>query len=195
MPEIKFSDITFVIPTNHKFIKTLESIPKESQVRIQREDTRGEARNRGVETATTEYICFCDDDIEFTELFLKYVISLASERTIIGLQAYYPSMLLLSRFMFFKRSIWEDIGGLLHVQHGEETEFLIRALEKNYKLIGVPRESVIHQEHPVSKFKKEYLNLLWLIKLHPTFPIRIIKTILFKMEHSSYEDNKTLPTK
>ncbi len=195
MPKIKLSDITFVIPTNRKYIKTLESIPKESKYLIQREPTRGEARNRGVELAETDYIAFCDDDIEFSKLFLDYVISLTTDRTIVGLQAYYPSPFLLSRFMFFKKSIWEDIGGLLHVQHGEETEWLIRALEKDYKLIGVPRESVIHVEHLVSKYKKEYLNLLWLIKLHPTFPIRIIKSVLFKMKHSSYEDKQTLPMK
>jgi len=191
---IEYKDITFVIPTNHEYIKTLESIPKESKVNIQREDTRGEARNRGVELATTDYICFCDDDIEFTEIFLKYVLSLVNDRTIVGLQSFYPSPLLISRFMFFKRNIWEDIGGLLEVQHGEETEWEIRALEKGYKLVGVPRESVIHIEHPVSKAKKEYMNLFWLIKLHPTFPIRIIKTILFKMKHSSYIDDKSLPT-
>ena len=83
----------------------------------------------------------------------------------------------------------------MEIQHGEETEWLIRALEKDYKLIGVPRESVYHEEHPISKYKKEYFNLLWLLKLHPTFPIRIIKSILFKMKNSSYEDKQTLPTK
>lgn len=193
--KIDYSDITFVIPTNRKYIKTLESIPKESKYLIQREVTRGEARNRGVELAKTDYIAFCDDDIKFSKTFLEYVVSLANNRTIIGLQAYYPSPFLISRFMFFKKSIWEDVGKLMEIQHGEETEWLIRALEKDYKLIGVPRESVYHEEHPISKHKKEYLNLLWLIKLHPTFPIRIIKSILFKMKHSSYEDTKTLPTK
>ncbi len=191
---IEYKDITFVIPTNHEYIKTLESIPKESKVNIQREKTRGEARNRGVELATTEYICFCDDDIEFTEIFLKYVLSLVDDRTIVGLQAYYPSPLLISRLILFKRSIWENIGGLLEVQHGEESEWEIRALEKGYKLVGVPRESVTHIEHPISKAKKEYINLLWLIKLHPTFPLRILKTILFKMKYSSYIDDKSLPT-
>lgn len=194
MAEIKFGDITFVIPTNHKYVKTLESIPKESPYFVIREGTRGEARNIGARLVKTEYICFCDDDIEFTEIFLKYVLSLVDEKTIVGLQSYYPSPLLLSRFLLLKKSIFEDVGELLPVQHGEESEWLIRALEKDYKLIGVPRESVYHEEHPVSKYKKEYLNLLWLIKLHPKFLIRIIKTILFKMKHSSYEDNKTLPT-
>jgi glycosyltransferase involved in cell wall biosynthesis len=193
MAEIKFGDITFVIPTNHKYIKTLESIPKESRYLVIREGTRGEARNIGTRLAQTEYIAFCDDDIEFTETFLKYVISLVDDRTIIGLQAYYPSPFLISRFMLFKKSIWEDIGELLGWQHGEETEWLIRAWEKDYKLLGVPRESIIHIEHPVSKYKKEYMNLFNLVKLHPTFPIKIIKSILYKMKHSSYEDKKTLP--
>ncbi len=190
---INYSDITFVIPTNRDYIRTLGSVPLESKIRIQREATRGEARNKGIELAETQWIAFCDDDIEFTKTFLDYVISLSNERTIIGLQGYYPSPLLISRFMLFKKDIWEDIGKLLHVQHSEETEWEIRALEKGYKLIGIPRESVYHHPHEKSKYKKEYLNLLWLIKLHPTFPIRIIKTILFKMKNSSYEDNTTLP--
>lgn len=191
---INYSDITFIIPTNRKYLPTIRSIPIESKYLIQRESTRGEARNCGAELATTKYICFCDDDIEFTQQFLDYIISLSNDKTIIGLQAYYPSPFVISRFMFFKRSIWEDVGRLYEVQHGEETEWLIRAIEKNYKIIGVPRESVIHFEHPISKYKNEYMNLFWLIKLHPTFPIRIIKSIIYKMKYSSYEDMETLPT-
>src|SRR4030067_1382796 len=106
---MNLSDITFVIPTNHEYVKTLESIPKESPYFVIREGTRGEARNIGARLAKTEYICFCDDDIEFTEIFLKYVLSLANESTIIGLQAYWPSPLLLSRFMLLKKCIWDDV--------------------------------------------------------------------------------------
>ena len=188
-----YKDITFVIPTNRNYISTIGTIPLESKITIQREVTRGEARNKGVELAKTEYIAFCDDDIELSRTFLDYVMSLSNDRTIIGLQAYYPSPFLISRFMFFKRTIWKDVGRLLEWQHGEETEWLIRALEKGYKLIGVPRESVYHHEHSISTYKKEYMNLLTLIRLHPTFPIRILKSILHKMRHSSYEDCVTLP--
>ena len=192
---MNYKDITFVIPTNRSYIRTLKSVPDESKYLIQREVTKGEARNKGAELAETEYIAFCDDDIELSKTFLDYVMSLSNDRTIIGLQAYYPSPFLISRFMFFKKSIWEDVGRLLEWHHGEETEWLIRALEKGYKLIGVPRESVYHHEHPISTYKKEYINLLTLIRLHPTFPIRILKSILYKMEHSSYEDCVTLPVR
>jgi glycosyltransferase involved in cell wall biosynthesis len=192
---IEFKDITFVIPTNKDVIETLNSIPKGSQIQIRREKTRGSARNAGIEAATTEYIALCDSDISFSEDFLRYVISLTTEKTIVGLQAYYPSPLLISRFMFFKKKIWEDVGSLKEVQHGEETEWLIRALKKGYKLIGVPRESVYHYPHKVSAYKKEYKNLLWLLRLHPDFTLRIIKAILYKMKKSSYEDAVTLPRK
>lgn len=191
---MQLKDITFVIPTKDKAI-TLESIPKECQVRIQRERTRGEARNCGVLSATTKYIVFCDSDIRFSRLFLDYVMSLTNDRTIVGLQAFFPSPLLLSRFVLFKKSIWDDVGPLMPVQHGEETEWLIRAIEKGYKLIGVPRESVYHYPHEKSKYKKEFSNLLWLLWLHPTFLIRILRSIMFKMKQSSYEDNMSLPYK
>lgn len=184
-----------MIPSNGEEVKTLESIPKECHIQIQREKTRGEARNRGVVSATTDYIAFCDSDIKFNQLFLEYAMGLVDEKTIVGLQAYYPSPLLLSRFMLFKKTIWEDIGALMPIQHGEESEWLIRAIEKNYKLIGIPRESVYHYPHKKSEYKNEIRNLLLLLKLHPMFPIRILRSVMFKMKESSYEDNVSLPVK
>jgi len=195
MAEINYSDITFVIPTNRSFIRTESSVPKESNILIQREVTRGEARNAGAKLAKTEYIAFCDDDIEFSKLFLDYAISLIDDRTIIGLQAYYPSPFLISRFMLFKKSIFDDVGELFPWQHGEETEWLIRAWEKGYKLVGVPRESVYHKEHTISMYKNDYLILLRIIRLHPHFLINIIKSVLFKMKYSNYDDKNTLPIK
>lgn len=191
---MELKNITFVIPTKDSVI-TLESVPKECQVRIQKEKTRGEARNCGVRSATTDYVVFCDSDIRFSGLFLEYVMSLTNDKTIVGLQGFFPSPLLLSRFMLFKKSIWDDVGELLPIQHSEETEWLIRAIEKGYKLIGVPRESVYHYPHEKSKYKKEFSNLLWLLRLHPTFPIRVFRSVMFKMKHSSYEDNVSLPFK
>ncbi len=189
---MEFKDITFVIPTINKEVKTLESIPKECQVRIQREKTRGEARNCGVLSSTTDYIAFCDSDIKFSQLFLEYIMSITNDRTIVGLQAFYPSPFLLSRFMFFKKSIWDDVGELMPVQHGEETEWLLRAIEKDYKIIGVPRESIYHYPHKKSEQKKEVNNLLWLLRLHPMFPIRVLRSVIFKMKESSYEDDVSL---
>lgn len=189
---IKLSDITFVIPSKDGVVRTIESIPKDCHIRIQKEKTRGEARNCGVLSSTTNYIAFCDSDIRFSWLFLEHVISLADNKTIIGLQSYWPSPFLLSRFMFFKKSIWDDVGALKLVQHGEETEWEIRALKKGYKLLGLPRESVYHYPHKKSTYKKEFSNLLWLLRLHPTFPIRILRSVMFKMKKSSYEDTVSL---
>ena len=190
--KIKYEDITFVIPSLTNNIPTLRSIPKESKVIIRGDNTRGKARNEGVLCAKTEYIAFCDDDIDFSLTFLDYIISLTNKNTILGLQGYYPSPFLISRFMFFKKSIWEDIGPLYEVQHGEETEWCIRAIEHNYNLIGVPRESVYHYPHIKSTYKKEYKNLFWLLKLHPTFPYRVLKSVMYKMNNSNYKDNETL---
>lgn len=97
--------------------------------------------------------------------------------------------------MFFKKSVWDDVGPLKEVQHGEETEWCIRAIEKGYKLIGVPRESIYHHPHTKSEYKKEYNNLFWLLKLHPTFPYRVLKSVMYKMNNSNYEDTESLKYK
>lgn len=193
--KINYEEITFVIPSLDTNIPTLNSIPKESDHIIRFDDSRGKARNEGVKQVNTEYIVFADSDIDFSLVFLEYVTSLVDNRTIVGLQGYYPSPFLISRFMIFKKSAWEDIGPLCEVQHGEETEWCIRAIKKGYKLLGVPRESVYHHPHIKSEYKKEYSNLLWLIKKHPTFPIRVLKSILYKMKVSNYEDTDTLKHK
>lgn len=195
--KIKLSSITFVIPVSpdQEIIRTLESIPKECHILIQREKTRGEARNIGAKLAITDYICFCDSDIKFSEDFLRYVVSLATDKNIIGLQAYYPSPLLISRFLFMKKSIWEDVGEMIHIQHGEETEFLIRCIMKNYVLVSVPRESVYHYPHKKSVHKKEYTNLFRLLWLHPGFFLRILRTVIYKMKVSNYTDETSLPYK
>lgn len=193
--KIKYEDITFVIPSLTQDTPTVASIPNESPYVVRGDDTRGKARNKGVELAKTEYIAFCDSDIDFSLNFLDYAISLVNDNTIVGLQGYYPSPFLISRFMIFKKSTFDDIGSLQEVQHGEETEWCIRAIEKGYKLLGVPRESVYHHHHEKSEYKKEYNNLLWLLKLHPMFPFRILKSIIYKMNNSNYEDTDTLKFK
>ena len=186
--DIKLSDITFVIPSDREVVQTIDSIPKECHYIIRRDPTQGEARNMGIELAQTEWIAFADGDIRFGKVFLDYVFTLAGDRVIVGLQGYWPSPFLISRFLFFKKSVWEDVGKLKHVRHGEETEWLIRAVEKGYKLVGVPRESVYHYPHKKLECKKEYSNLLWLLRLHPDFPLRILKSVVYKMEKSSYDE-------
>lgn len=184
---MQLKDITFVIPTNKSEVKTVESIPKECSIVECREYTQGKARNEGVKKSKTEWIAFADDDIKFTPEFLAYVIQLANNNpnSIIGLQGYSPSPYLISRFMLFKKSIYDDIGPLKEVRHGEETEWCIRATKKGYKLIAIPRESVYHYPHEKGKFKNEIKLIIWLLSLHPDLIIRGIKKVIYKVRKSS----------
>lgn len=185
---MNLNEITFVIPTHKTPIKTILSIPPECHTIIRKDDSQGKARNAGVALSTTEWIAFADDDITFTSTFLSYVIQLSSHTTIVGLQGYYPSPWLISRFMFFHKSIFDTIGPLKEVRHGEETEWCIRAQKAGFKLLGVPRESVHHHFHSKATNKHEFTNLLWLIRLHPHILTSIPKQIITKMLKSSNDD-------
>jgi GT2 family glycosyltransferase len=185
MADIKLSEITFVIPTAKDEVKTLESIPSECTVIVRRDDSQGKARNAGVYESTTEWIAFADDDIKFNKVFLDFVLQLADKNKIVGLQGYYPSPGLISRFMFFHQSVFDAIGPLKEVRHGEETEWLIRAGKAGYKLVGLPREGVYHYPHSKSTNKNEFKNLIWLLWLHPDLITRAIKTVVNKMIKSS----------
>jgi len=182
---IELKDITFVIPTAKDEVKTLESIPAECKIIVRRDDSQGKARNAGVYESKTDWIAFADDDIKFTSTFLDFVLQLAEKNKIIGLQGYAPSPWLISRFMFFHRSVFETIGPLKEVRHGEETEWLIRAGKAGYKLIGLPRESVYHYPHSKATNKNEFKNLFWLLWLHPDLITRGIMTVINKMLKSS----------
>ena len=182
---MQLSEITFVIPTAKDEVKTLESIPSECTVIVRRDDSQGKARNAGVLLSKTEWIAFADDDIKFNQIFLDFVMQLADKDCVIGLQGYAPSPWLISRFMFFHRSVFDVIGPLKEVRHGEETEWLIRAGKAGYKLVGLPREGVYHYPHSKSTNKNEFKNLIWLLWLHPDLITRAIKTVVNKMIKSS----------
>lgn len=185
MANIRLKDITFVIPTNREIVRTVDSIPTECQIVIRRDDTQGKARNEGVYESKTNWIAFADDDIKFTQVFLEFVLQLADETSIVGLQGYAPSPWLISRFMFFHRSVFDAVGALEEVRHGEETEWEIRAQKAGYRLKALPRESVCHYPHTKSTNKNEFKNLAWLLYLHPDLVFRFIKVVVNKMIKSS----------
>lgn len=188
MTSIRLKDITFVIPTNREIVRTVESIPPECAIVVRRDHTPGKARNEGVYKSKTNWIVFADDDIEFSPVFLEFVLQLADEHSVIGLQGYAPSPWLISRFMFFHRSVFDTVGALKEVRHGEETEWLIRAQKAGYILKGLPRESVYHYPHKKSTNKNEFRNLAWLLYLHPDLVVRFIKVVVNKMMKSSDDD-------
>lgn len=184
---ISYSDITFVIPTKcEKFPLTWYSIPERCKYVFRRDKTRGEARNKGAHEVITEYLIFADDDIEFDEQFLDFALSQLKDKTIVGLEAYFPSPLIISRFMLMTKETYLKVGDMLPVQHGEETEWLIRAIKKGYKLVKLPREAIYHKKHEKSKYKNEIKNILWLFYKHPTFFLSIIKNCVKKIRYSDY---------
>ena len=182
---IQLEDITFVIPAGKDIVRTVDSIPPKCQIVIRRDDSQGKARNAGVYRSTTEWIAFADDDIKFNKTFLDCVLQLSDQNTIVGLQGYYPSPWLISRFMFFHKSVFDTIGPLKEVRHGEETEWLIRAQKAGYKLISLPRDCVYHYPHDKATNKHEFKNLAWLLWLHPDLIFMMGKIVLMKMFKSS----------
>ncbi|MFA4870859.1 MAG: hypothetical protein WC623_21860 [Pedobacter sp.] len=187
---MELSELTFVIPVHkdQQIIQTLNSIPPECKVIVRRDRTRGMARNEGVRLSDTEYIVLADSDIKFSRQFLDFAISLVGDKKIVGLEAFWPSPLLLSRFCIMKRSDWHALGGMEdYLQHGEESDICISAIEKGYLLVKLPRTSIYHYPHPKSKFKNEYINLFRLIRLHPKFPFMVLRNFLWKMKVSDFD--------
>lgn len=187
---IALSDISFVIITNRPTITTTSSIPPESEtIIVDGTHKRGTAHNYGINQATRPYIAICDDDIVFDSTFLEYITSHASPTRIIGLQAYYPSPFLISRFMLFHISAFNKIGNFEECNHGFETEWLIRSIKNNYSLFTLDRKSVIHLPHPKDKPPSgEGSNIIWLLKKHPNLLTYILKIIWNKLRKSSLDE-------
>ena len=164
-----YRNITFVIATNRDNIRTLDSIPEGCDVKLEREGYENEARNRGIRNARTEYIALCDDDINFTCEFLDKCLALAGKGVIVGLEDYYPLRWVISRFMLFARSDWQELGGFDEsVRHGAETDFCIRAEKQGFKVIRLPRHSVVHFEHERPAYHKAHARWLWYLwRRHP----------------------------
>lgn len=160
--EQDYKNLTFVMPTIRDNVRTTDSIPAGCDVRLEREGNENEARNRGIRNARTPYIALCDDDIGFTHQFLDKCLSLADYGVITGLEDYYPLRWVISRFMVFTKSDWEKIGGFDEsVRHGAETDFCIRAEKLGFKIIRLPRQSVVHFEHERPAYHRNHVKWLW----------------------------------
>ena len=167
----KMDKVTFVIPTNRNTLRTLDSIPSEYNVIVERdyEFSENRARNRGIKRAETEYVALCDDDIAFDGLFLDRCLSLRCQGVIVGLADYHPLRWVISRFMLFAKSDWEKIGGFDEsVNHGADTDFCIRAEKLGMKTMSISRNSVLHIEHEKPYFHRQHIKWLWYLwRRHP----------------------------
>lgn len=181
-----FDDFSFIISTNRTEIHTIKSIPEGSEIIISTSKPLGKARNDGIKASHNDWIVICDDDISFDSIFLNFVDKLKSKNTITIMDSYWPSPFGIGRFMLFHRSTYDKVGEFVEKSHGDETEWQIRAIFAGYKIIRVPRESVIHIPHKQSKPKDgDWINLVWLMYKHPNFPIFLIKKFFDKMKYSS----------
>ena len=187
---ISLKNISFVVPSNREEVHTIKSVPKECEIIIPRSSPLGRARNEGIEKATKEWIILCDDDIQFSEYFLTFVRELltAKIKRIVGLEAYYPSPFVIGRFIAFQKKTWVDIGKFDIRSHGDETEWCVRAVKKNYEIVRLSRSCVFHYPHTKVKPKSEFGNLFYLLKKHPSFPVYVLKLVLTKMKDSSYDE-------
>ena len=171
MMKISYKDVSFIIPTNRKKIYTMESIPAECPVYIEREGNLNQARNRGIRKAKTPIVVVCDDDIQFSKEFLNKVLSLLDKRTLVGLEDYYAMKWCIGRFMCFWKEDWERVGGFdesRNVYGGDDTDFCIRMEKAGVKIIRLPRDSVKHL-YPEKKrpAMKELEVLFYLFRRHP----------------------------
>ena len=182
------SNISFIISTNRDYNHTLSSIPTSSETIISKSTPLGQSRNDGVNQATKKWIVICDDDISFTSAFLNFLYQFDDKNTIIGLAGYYPSPFVIGRFMMFHIDLFNTVGPFAIRAHGDETEFCLRAVQKGFKVIRIPRESVTHISHMKSKPISETSNLLWLVRKHPEFITYILKLTFTKMKDSSYNE-------
>ena len=185
---INLNQLSFVIPSNRETIHTLKSIPKECEIIIPRSEPLGRARNEGISKATKQWIILCDDDIEFSRTFLDLLCEIAREERIVGLEAYYPSPLVIGRLMLFSKKAWLKLGEFDIKSHGDESEWQIRAVEQGYEIVRLSRSCIFHYPHKQIKPKTEFGNLFYLLRKHPRFPLYILRLVTTKMRDSSYAE-------
>ena len=156
---------------------TLRSIPTGYEVYIVRQGRNAsEARNIGIRKARAKIIVLCDDDIEFSEQFLKEVINSTKEGEITGLEGYYPfERWLITRFMAFHKSIWQKLGGFeerrsrgYYGDFGTDTDFCLRAERMGIRIRKLPMNSIYHHAHERNVSVGEKIGwMLYLWKRHP----------------------------
>lgn len=129
-------------------VLTLESIPDDVPVHIERDGTLNEARNRGVSATESELVLVLDDDLVFDAYLLDEWAERVDETTLLGL-ADWDYGWIAGRVMAFQKRLWEDVGGFDERlrSHMGDTKFALDALSDGYDLERIPREVVYHEPH------------------------------------------------
>lgn len=142
------SDVSVVIPSIKDDVLTLESVPEDVPVSVEREGSLNEARNRGVRNADTDIVAILDDDIAFSEELFEALVEAVDDNVLLGV-ADWEFGLVAGRVMIFHKSLWKDIGGFDERlrSHNGDTDFALRAHDAGYSIETVPRGLFHHEDH------------------------------------------------
>jgi hypothetical protein len=173
-------DVTVVIPTISDTVLTEQSIPDDVDIITVREGTLNEARNAGVDTATTEKIVLLDDDVEFSEQFFWDVVDRINPQTVVGMEDWNYD-LIAGRLMGFNKSTWVAVGGFDERlrSHMGDTDFAIACHKRGYDLDRIPQSAIHHEGPPGAIERTNAWDHAWrgcyLAAKHPTYVWRLFR--------------------
>lgn len=165
------SNVSVVIPSIKDDILTLESVPDDVPVSVEREGSLNEARNRGVQNVDTDIIAILDDDIAFSEGLFNAMVDSVNENVLLGVDDW-EFGLVAGRVMIFHKSLWEDVGRFDErlQSHNGDTDFSLRAFDAGYSVETVPRELFYHEDHErsITTWDRAW-RLAYLCGKHPKY--------------------------
>lgn len=164
-------DASVVIPSIKEDVLTLESVPEDVPVSVEREGTLNEARNRGVRNANTDIVVILDDDIAFSEEVFNTLVESVEEDILLGVSDW-EFGLVAGRVMIFYKSLWQDIGGFDERlrSHNGDTDFALKSHDAGYDMYRVPRTLFHHKEHErsITTWDRTW-RLAFLCRKHPKY--------------------------
>lgn len=167
------SNVTVVIPTlkNRNEIPTLDCIPENVPVLLQKESPISKARNMGVKRANTDYIIQLDDDIQFSMELWNIVVENIDPNTVVGMEDW-DYGLIVTRVIGFHKDAWTEVDGFDERlgSHMEDTDFAIKLAENNYNICSLEQDMIEHIPHKnrISTFDR-FWRLGYLCLKHPKY--------------------------
>ena len=188
-------NVSVVIPSIKEDILTLDSVPEEVSVSIEREGSLNEARNRGVRNSDSKFVAILDDDIAFSENIFWSLVDLAAEDTLLGVVDW-EFGLVAGRVMVFPKSLWETVGGFDERlrSHNGDTDFSLRTHKQGYNIVTVSRDVFHHKEHDrsITTWDRAW-RLLYLCKKHPRYaPYLLSSTLAYNLSLKLGIDQDTM---
>lgn len=179
-------DVSVVIPSIKDDVLTLESVPEDVPVSVEREGSLNEARNRGVRNADTDIVAILDDDIAFSEELFDALVDAVDEDVLLGV-ADWEFGLVAGRVMIFHKSLWRDVGGFDERlrSHNGDTDFSLRAHDAGYSIKSVPRDLFYHEDHErsITTWDRAW-RLAYLCGKHPRYaPYILSSTVAYNLGH------------